>query len=169
MNIFYLSRNPVECSQQHNDKHCIKMILEYAQLLSTAHHLIDGTTDGIYKPTHKNHPSAVWVRQSVEHYGYVRDLLVALCDEYTHRYGKVHKTERTVLPQLLLPPKNMPLNGGWTLPPQCMPPEYKAPCTIQAYRTYYSEAKAHFSKWTNRKAPDWFNRMELKKVLDNRV
>jgi hypothetical protein len=43
MNIFYLSHDPVQCAQWHVDKHCVKMILESAQLLSTAHRVIDGT------------------------------------------------------------------------------------------------------------------------------
>ena len=159
MNIFFLSLNPRRCAAQHCDKHVVKMIIEYAQLLSTAHHVIDGDAarSDIYRVTHKNHPSAVWVRQSAEHYGYVKDLLVELCSEYTRRYGKVHKTERTVLPALLLPPKNMPMNGGWSNPPQCMPDEYKAATTVQAYRTYYRSTKAHFAKWSApAAAPAWF-------------
>lgn len=42
MNIFYLDNDPLKCAQMHNDKHCIKMILEYCQLLSTAHRVLDG-------------------------------------------------------------------------------------------------------------------------------
>ena len=42
MNIFYLDNHVSRCAEMHNDKHCIKMILEYAQLLSTAHRVIDG-------------------------------------------------------------------------------------------------------------------------------
>jgi len=42
MNLFFLSRDPSICAQQHCDKHVVKMILEYAQLLSTAHRLLDG-------------------------------------------------------------------------------------------------------------------------------
>ena len=42
MNIFYLSSNPGECARQHCDKHVVKMIVEYAQLMSTAHRLLDG-------------------------------------------------------------------------------------------------------------------------------
>ena len=67
MNIFYLSPDPAICAQYHVDKHAVKMILEYSQLLSTAHHVLDPDTDlapYIYKPTHKNHPSAVWARAS---------------------------------------------------------------------------------------------------------
>ena len=42
MNIFYLDTNPALCAEYHCDKHVVKMIIEYAQLLSTAHRIIDG-------------------------------------------------------------------------------------------------------------------------------
>ena len=42
MNIFYLDENPKKCAKYHCDKHVVKMIIEYAQLLSTAHRLCDG-------------------------------------------------------------------------------------------------------------------------------
>ena len=42
MNIFYLNYNPKTCAQMHNDSHCSKMIIEYAQLMSTAHRYLDG-------------------------------------------------------------------------------------------------------------------------------
>ena len=158
MNIFYTNTNPAYAAQEHCDKHVVKMIVEYAQLLSTAHHVIDGDAarPDLYRTTHKNHPSAVWVRQSVEHYGYVRDLLLALGEEYTRRYGKVHKTMRDIAPALILPPHGMAMNDGWTNPPQCMPDEYKRPSTVAAYRAYIRGAKRHFAKWTNRTAPSWF-------------
>ena len=42
MNIFYLSDNPVEAAEWMVDRHVVKMVLESAQLLSTAHRLLDG-------------------------------------------------------------------------------------------------------------------------------
>lgn len=158
MNIFYTNRDPNTAAREHCDKHVVKMIVEYAQLLSTAHHVIDGDAarPGIYRVTHKNHPSAVWVRQSAEHYGYVSTLLEALGEEYFHRYGRVHKTMREVAPALILQPENMPMDGGWIDPPQCMPDEYKRPSVVAAYRAYVAGAKRHFAKWTNRTAPSWF-------------
>ena len=35
MNIFYLDKRPDDAAEMHCDKHCVKMILEYAQMLST--------------------------------------------------------------------------------------------------------------------------------------
>ena len=42
MNIFYLDKNPVVAAQMQCDKHVVKMILESAQMLSTAHRVLDG-------------------------------------------------------------------------------------------------------------------------------
>ena len=78
MNIFYLDEDPVLAAQMHCDKHVVKMILESAQLLSTAHLLIDGDEladeRGLYKATHKNHPSSKWVRDSSENYEWLWNL-----------------------------------------------------------------------------------------------
>lgn len=148
MNIFYLSRDVTECARYHCDKHVVKMILEYAQLLSTAHRVLDGdfaaSRLGCYKATHVNHPSAVWVRASRDHYDWLVSLFDALCREYTHRYGKHHKCES--MHGLLNVPENIP-EAGWTDPPQCMPDEYKQDDTVQAYRDYIVGAKSHFAKW----------------------
>jgi len=157
MNIFYLDPDPATCAQLHCDKHCVKMILEYAQLLSTAHHVLDGDLAriGIYAKTHVNHPSAVWVRESIQHYVYVFRLLDHLCAEYTSRYGKVHKTERNVVPIVAYLPHNLK-DRGWTDPPQCMPDKYKHHDSVMAYRQYYSGDKASFAVWKNMPTPPSF-------------
>ena len=94
MNIFYLHSDPVTCAEWHCDKHVVKMILEYAQLLSTAHHEVDGTPSiNCYKSTHRNHPSAIWARTNRKNYRWLWRLLDATATEYTHRYGKVHATK----------------------------------------------------------------------------
>jgi len=183
MNIFYLDRDPKVCAEMHNDKHCIKMILEYAQLLSTAHRVIDGsqyiglTKTGrkqvryilpddresiLYSATHINHPSAVWVRQSADNYMWLAELLEYCCDEYTFRYGKTHKVQLTGLMQALKNniPKNIS-NNPFTEPTPAMPDECKVPGdSLQSYRNYYNMNKQHLAKWNgkinSRQAPQWF-------------
>lgn len=160
MNIFFLSRDPEECAHFHNNKHVVKMILETAQLLSTAHHVLDEkqTVQPIYKPTHKNHPSAIWTRQSRDHYIWLWKLLHSLCLEYTYRYKKEHKVARCGLLHLLQnPPSNIP-NVGWLSDPTpAMPDEYKdTQSVIQSYRNYYKGAKSSFAFWKNRNTPSWF-------------
>ena len=147
MNIFYLDHDVRKCAEMHNDKHVVKMILEYAQLLSTAHRILDGTLSFgvslsgrkksvyvladnrdtvLYSATHINHPSAVWVRQSAQNYMWLAELLEECCKEYTHRYDKVHKVERDGLMQALKNqfPTNIP-DGSFTEPTPAMPEDVK--------------------------------------------
>jgi len=158
MNIFYLSKIPEEAAEMHCDKHVVKMILETAQLLSTAHRVLDGNEwaeyVGLYKATHKNHPSSVWVRSSNDHYKWTLDLLFYLCKNYTLRYGKIHKTMR-LLDSLGVVPEYIE-DDGFTQPPQCMPDEYKRNCSVRAYRAYYNGEKAHFAQWNHSETPEWW-------------
>ena len=180
MNIFYLDHDVTKCAEMHNDKHVVKMILEYAQLLSTAHRVLDGVelsglsdsgrkkkfwTLGdsrdytLYKATHINHPSAVWVRKSVQNYMWLAEMLEVLCGEYTYRYGKVHKVERDGLMQLLKNefPKNLPI-APFTEPTPAMPDDVKIiGDSIKSYRNYYINNKAHLANWKKRQVPEWFN------------
>ena len=79
-----------------------------------------------------------------------------LCKEYTHRYGKTHKTETKLLTRLLQSPKNIN-DGKMSQPPQCMPEDVKTDCPIAAYKNYYIKYKSHFAKWTKREIPKWFS------------
>ena len=49
MNIFYISECPVQAAEWMVDKHVVKMILESAQLLSTAHRVLDGEQKTVQK------------------------------------------------------------------------------------------------------------------------
>lgn len=184
MNIFYLDHEVNKCAKMHNDKHCIKMILEYAQLLSTAHRILDGTQSIglsvtgrkqtryvlpdsresiLYTATHVNHPSAVWVRQSAHNYMWLSNLLKELCAEYTYRYGKVHKCERDGLVKLLYQcvPNNISMNP-FSEPTPAMPDEVKiVGSSLASYRNYYINNKQHLASWkgkvNSRNVPEWFH------------
>ena len=112
MNVFYLDHDPKTCATYHNDKHCVKMILEYAQLMSTAHRILDGEDVNplIYKATHKNHPSAIWARTNGSNYEWLYELFVDLSDEYSYRYGKLHLSYTKLSGILSNAPKNIPEN-----------------------------------------------------------
>ena len=178
MNIFYLHNDPVKCAEMHNDKHTIKMILEYCQLLSTAHRILDGTETQAksktgrnvkrwvlnnemeniyYSATHISHPSAVWARQSAANYDWLVHLLMALCKEYTYRYGKTHKVESSGLYELLT---YAPFNirpGVFTEPTPAMPDDVKIPGdSIKSYRNYYINNKTHLANWKKRTTPEWY-------------
>lgn len=187
MNIFYLHNNVQTCAEMHNDKHCIKMILEYAQLLSTAHRVLDGTeyigrsqtgrkkiryvlADSresiLYMATHLNHPSAIWCRQSSVNYKWLYNLLTALCREYTYRYGRKHKVETSELLKTLYQVPNNIKQGPFTEPTPAMPDDVKVPgSSIASYRNYYREYKQHLLSWkgkiNSRETPQWIFDPEL--------
>ena len=159
MNIFYLDRDPKIAAQMMCDKHVVKMILESAQMLSTAHRVVDGDyradRGGFYKIAHKNHPSTIWVRASSENYRWLWKHFDALLKEYTHRYGKHHATER-LRNILYMPPLNIVHGVPLTDPPQCMPEVCKGEDTVLAYQNYYIIEKSGFARWTKREIPTWF-------------
>ena len=158
MNVFYLDRDPIQSAKYHCDKHVVKMIVEYAQILSTAHRHLDGDERadklGLYKSTHNNHPVNVWVRQSHHNYQYVLDMLEQLLKEYTIRYGKTHKTQ-ALLNSLRRYPANLAFKA-FTEPSQCVADDCKAQVTVAAYRKYYNIHKKHMAKWKNGNVPHWF-------------
>ena len=157
MNIFYLHPNPQTAARMHCDKHCVKMILEYAQLLSTAHRVLDGddANPNLYKIAHKNHPSTIWTRSSKQHYKWLFRLFRKLNIEYGIRYGKVHKSWEKLNGILKFPPKSIKDNG-WVDPPQCMPDYCKKSDTGEAYRNYYILEKKRIATWKNNQEPEWF-------------
>jgi len=153
MNIFYVHNDPYIAATHLADKHVCKMIVESAQMLSTAHHLNNSTAP--YKPTHINHPSNIWVRSSKAHYYWLFDHTIGLLIEYHYRYNKIHKTS-TIMAQLHNDPQ-LPDNG-FIDPPQCMPDQYKGDSTIEAYRNFYIHDKIHLKglKWTKAaQPPQW--------------
>ena len=158
MNIFYLDSNPKLAAEYHLDKHVIKMILESAQLLCTAHIIIDKVSSAeknLYHLTHINHPCSVWARTSINNYMWLYNLFTSLCDEYMFRYEKMHKTDVRFRHVLKTPPVNM-LNVEFTSPAQAMPIKYKNSDSILAYRNYYINEKYKFASWKKRETPFWF-------------
>lgn len=179
MNIFFLDHDLVKCAQAHCNKHVVKMIVEYAQLLSTAHRMLDGTrklvleTDPktgkdkwkwrwvlpndlnelLLKDTHHYHPSAVWVRESSANYDWLCDLLRELTIEYTHRYSKVH-SYAPLLGVLWNKPNSIP-EIGLTSVRLAMPDEYKTEDAVESYREYYRKGKTELLQYKNREIPTW--------------
>lgn len=157
MNIFYLDEDPQICAQAHCDKHVVKMVLEYAQLLSTCHRVMnpENAHVDLYKATHVNHPCNKWLRESALHYNWLKMMWRYLTVEYNLRYKKTHKSSWLGV-HLALPPESL-VCGDWDDPPQCMPDKYKQQDdVVKAYRDYYIGEKAYFAKWKNGNVPEWF-------------
>jgi hypothetical protein len=144
MNLFYLDRDPVTAASYHYDKHKVKMVLEAAQMLCTAHHCYgdEELKDLIpYKQAHLNHPSTIWVRKSRTTYFWAYEYMMALGREYTKRYDKEHLTIIKCRDFLSQYPRYTQ-GDDWCEPPQCMPDEYKVEGdSISAYWNYYEGDK----------------------------
>lgn len=185
MNIFILDTNPVIAAQMQCDKHVVKMIIESAQMLSTAHRMLDGEQKSVpsksgkrtvkawtlpderdavlYKAVHMNHPCTVWTMQSNNNYNWHYVHFIALCQEYTLRYGKIHATETLLREILMSPPRNIPVDYKTQFPlamnsnPECKFPHDP----VKSYRMFYQTKQDRFKMaWTNRQVPEWFQYKE---------
>ena len=183
MNIFILDNDPIKAAQLQCDKHVVKMIVESAQMLSTAHRMLDGnqcirpSKSGktkqrywehhnnnseavLYRAVHVGHPSTVWTMASEDNYKWHYEHFKALCAEYTYRYGKIHATE-TLLGELLAsPPENIPQDGltpfalAMSAYPECIYAD-----AVVSYRAFYQTKQDRFKMvWSKREDPSWFNR-----------
>ena len=159
MNIFILSLITKLCAKYHCDKHVVKMILESAQLLCSAHVFLDDTDNivgiPIYKLAHKNHPCTIWTRECSGNYAWLYHLFCDLCKEYTYRYGKIHLCEIKLKKALNFYPDNIKI-GDITPFKLAMPDEYKKDDPVESYREYYIKKKKDICKWKYTDTPEWF-------------
>lgn len=173
MNIFYLHFVPSICAMYHVDKHVVKMILETVQLLCTAVRIIGERSNGIhsvsslpflYKSSHINHPSAIWTRSNINNWRWLLSLGFALSEEYTYRYGKVHRSTRILKlldkhqhsfyylfsdepffpPTPAMPDSCIKIVDGYILP-------------LESYRQYYRTHKSHLHSWRKRPVPEFID------------
>ena len=185
MNIFVLDTDPVKAAQQHCNKHVVKMIIESAQILSTAHWAmwekmkkpdIEGGRKNLqawlrvhvpdslqapYSMTHANHPCTIWSQEVWGNYMWLSIHGLALCEEYTRRYGKIHKSHAVHrwLNRKIPPTFEKSLDNPVAITPfaVCMPEQYKVPGDpVQGYRNYYKGEKSRFAKWPEDRVPSWW-------------
>ena len=181
MNLFILDEDPDVAARQQCDKHVVKMVVESAQMLSTVHRVLDGIEirrpsstgktmvkywrltgpreDNLYSAVHVGHPCTQWTMETTTNYGWHLVHFVALCDEYTYRYKKVHKTSE-LIPYLMELPRNIkqgpmtPFRLAMSEYPECIFPEDP----VKSYRMFYQTKQKRFKmNWTNRPIPEWFN------------
>lgn len=184
MNIFIVDENPVAAAHMLCDKHIVKMVTESAQMLSTAHRMLDGEMEMrpsksgkrmvkywklnddreniLMKAVHMGHPCTVWTMQSASNYIWHYAHYAEMAKEYTRRYGKKHgafNRETEIGSYLRKLPRNINKSIGET--PYAIAMQHYPECivegnAVQSYRNYYNVAKKSFAKWTNRTPPDWY-------------
>ena len=167
MNIFFIDKCPILAAQQLCDKHVVNMVVETAQMCSTAvHYWQEGWKPKdllhcIYKPAYRNHPMTKWVRNRSSNTSWAVRNGIAIGDEYKYRYGKDHKST-AILKKIKGHMKKLECwssSDAHTVPPQCMPDQYKKDDHdyVEAYRDFYRNDKAYFYKWTKREKPEWIS------------
>jgi hypothetical protein len=188
MNIFILSTDPVEAAVLQCDKHVVKMIVESAQMLSTAHRMLDGYMElrssksgkrmvkywvhpklslenTLYKAVHHGHPCTVWTMQTNANYEWHYKHFVALCDEYKYRYGKVHATDILLRKTLRKPPSGTTWSNLYT--PFALAMQHEPQCIhkddpVRSYKEYYQTKQDRFKMvWSKRDVPEWFSEKML--------
>lgn len=152
MNIFVLSEDPEEAARMQCDRHILKMILESGQMLCAAHE----PGEAPWKRTHYNHPCTVWTRTSTENYKWLAAHGLTLCDEYTKRYGKVHRAESVLVWCAENIPKNVPVGNLTPFAVAIKDPKYRLGDVVASYRAYYLGEKSRFAKWRHGNPPEWW-------------
>ena len=168
MNIFVTDPSPTLSAQVLPDKHVVKMPLESCQMLAIVcsekwgHgygeiHKTNGEPYKTDKGAFRGHPCTIWANESNINAWWLVAHAMALCEEYTHRYGKVHSCEKTVLeaghliPFTLERPKSFAFAG---------PDEFKYDSSIDTltkYKRYIASkpwVKDNYLRIPDRK-PDW--------------
>lgn len=165
MNLFLLDASPVMCAAYHCDKHVVKMVLETAQILCSAHWLCDEDIGpGWYRPTHLHHPIVQWAAHEALAYDFTYVMFKALAAEYEYRYGREHLSWTKFGDILNVRPHYIPERESvvnWF--PLCMPPQYwptgkqnvSLATAVKAYRAYYRGEKQRMFQWTGRGIPRW--------------
>lgn len=160
MNIFLLDEDPIKAAICQCDQHIVKMPLESAQILSTV-----AWKKGFaapYKPTHINHPCTIWASKSSANYDWLILHAKALCEEYTRRYRKIHKTQaviehlglhKPILPEIGLTPFALAIYGN--------DPIKRNLCiqgsAVNSYRRFYKMDKGKFARWRYGNQPEWWD------------
>ena len=165
MNIFVTDPDPAKSAQSLPDKHIVKMPLESCQMLAIVASTkwghgfgklpkLDGTPYLTDKGAFRGHPCTIWAQ---ENYRWLIEHGLALCAEYTHRYGKVHSCQHTLEHAKMIFP---PSNGEVTPFARAMPDEFKYDTsidTITAYKRYIASkpwASSNYLRDPSRK-PNW--------------
>ncbi len=144
---------PKESAKFLDNTRVVKMVLETAQMLSTAlaYHFIDIG----YKTTHPNHPCNIWVRKSRENFLWTVEHGKALSEEYTKRYGKVHKSLEVILKAELYA-SHIP-SKGLTEPANCAANE-KLGISFKHLDNVYEAYKQYlYARFLNDKKPSRSN------------
>ena len=100
MNIFVTDPDPNVSAQVLPDKHVVKMPVETCQIIALVYsdwyrnwgpiHRADGTSYNTIKGAFRNHPCTQWAALKDSNLAWLIEHGIALCNEYSLRYSKLH-------------------------------------------------------------------------------
>ena len=100
MNIFVTDPCPIQSARNLPDKHIVKMPLETCQMLAIIYsdwyygvgklYKLNGQPYATARGAFRNHPCTQWAAANQYNLAWLIQHGLALCDEYTTRYHKVH-------------------------------------------------------------------------------
>ena len=164
MNIFVVDECPVASATVLLDKHIVKMPLESLQMMST--NAWYNSLRHPYHPVMTRHPCTIWARESKQNFEWLWEHAIALCAEYTARYGRIHKCEKQItvfnpiweellmlLPDIGLTPFAIAISEDMNCRKKIE--NFNDLSSIDQYRFYYKHDKA-FAAWTKREKPSWY-------------
>lgn len=180
MNVFYLDQDPILAAHYHNDKHCNKMLLEYAQLFQNCftieqlQHAPKTKVDTFRKHTHLNHPSSLWVKETRANMKWLLRMLTELEKERIYRGFKPHFTSTFISwvrknfrnSQVPEGRKQTALKIAISEDAECRKyiKDFEQLPPVQQYRLYYVFDKEPILHWTHRTEPEWLEMYrEIKK------
>lgn len=163
MNIFVTSSNAIKSALALDDVRVNKMIIETAQLLSTAIRCSPGgdkiLNGELYAITHRNHPCAVWARESRDNFNWLYEHGTALAAMFRLKTYKIHACQRII--ENAIHHIHVIPNSYSTPFVNCTP--FKDP---KDTRTIYEKYRAYLidkwnndirpPKWSGDNKPDWY-------------
>tara|TARA_R110000803_G_scaffold86474_1_gene152862 strand:- start:28589 stop:29248 length:660 start_codon:yes stop_codon:yes gene_type:complete len=205
MNIFALSESPHQSAIEMLDKHIVKMPTETCQMLHTnilymeyiEKHGKEPTLNELkvfhwhndsplMKPAMLNHPSTIWARQSFDNLEWLFEHGLALCDEFSNRYDKIHGSHKRIMdcyafddrvlqhkyPHSGLTPVNIAMFDKYRLDEKKYynrnPNATGWDFVIASYKHYYLEGKWEFATWKTQ-PPNWWPKNHYDNMMEKKV
>jgi len=168
MNIFAISGDEatgeidwIQSARDLDNLRVVKMILESCQILSTV--LNEQNIQAPYRSFNPKHPSCIWAAESSENFENLVLHCSAMLEEYTERFGKIHKCQ-AVLETILeiYDPMKFPQRKATPLR-LAMPEYFKSENPVKSYRDYYSQKNN--MRYPKEKIPSWLKERRKKTMI----
>ena len=161
MNIFPIEGNAetgeidwVKSAQAQDNYRVVKMILESCQILSTV--LNEQGVKAPYRSFNPKHPSCLWAAESSDNFEKLALHCSAMIEEYTERFGKIHKCAAVLNRIMELYDRTRFDNHEPTPIRMAMPEHFKSGNPVLSYRRYYASKPR--VRYPESKIPVWFDK-----------